>query len=230
MRPIDFEAANKTLTLAGCEDLRCHSDDKSGIVTTVWEPTPDEREFLYRGGNIALKVMGGGTQPPVFVGVTNNGGDLCNQKVITIPRETALELIQQRIELLRKNRSRAEHSFRQDINHYRDTYVGERMRELGRVRHILLLLSPKARRRMLQVYSLEFSDRVKELMSGEWNTYLEKEAPVSKVPWHAVMILLHEMWGRSDDRQKYLTELYEQAEEGYDLFLCVDDLLKLLKD
>jgi hypothetical protein len=77
MRPVRTERSNKVFTApAGQEyevrDLHVEVDlDEPRWVKSVWEPTPEEREQIANGANIALFCHG---QPPVSLEVTSEQG------------------------------------------------------------------------------------------------------------------------------------------------------------
>lgn len=53
-------------------DLHATVDRDVGRTTSVWEPTPEEREAIAAGANIALGVYG--LHPPVMLYVTDEQG------------------------------------------------------------------------------------------------------------------------------------------------------------
>lgn len=75
MKPIRTAQTNCTyLAPRGREpeicDLPCARIPASGVVVSVWQPTPEEREAIAKGYNVELYVWGEPI-PPVGVGVTH---------------------------------------------------------------------------------------------------------------------------------------------------------------
>lgn len=71
MKPVSFPLANLNLQppqgMADCEPLPvCASN---GTMTSVWEPTDEERAAIAAGASVALTVWGT-AHPPVGLGVT----------------------------------------------------------------------------------------------------------------------------------------------------------------
>lgn len=64
MKPIKPSNSNFTYTaplgMDNCEDLHVHVQHQDGyrIISSVWEPSPEERALIARGGNIQLNVFG----------------------------------------------------------------------------------------------------------------------------------------------------------------------------
>lgn len=89
MRPIKTERSNfvyKGDEERGGEvmDLPCQRAEVSGpgdpwdgarVVYSVWEPSPDERELVAKGGNIRLGIYGMEPIPPVSVEIVEEGGE-----------------------------------------------------------------------------------------------------------------------------------------------------------
>lgn len=71
MKPADFPLANVTLQppegMSDCVPLPVCATD--GTITSIWEPTDEERAAIAAGGRIALTVWGN-AHPPVGIGVT----------------------------------------------------------------------------------------------------------------------------------------------------------------
>lgn len=66
MKPIKPSNSNFTYTappgMDNCEDLHVYVQHHDGcrIISSVWEPSPEERALIARGGNIQLNVFGEG--------------------------------------------------------------------------------------------------------------------------------------------------------------------------
>lgn len=59
-------------TVDGAE-TKSGSLDGAGVVFSVWEPSPEEREFVARGGNIKLGIYGMEPIPPVSLQIVHEG-------------------------------------------------------------------------------------------------------------------------------------------------------------
>ncbi len=81
MRPINTNRTNLVYASPTPEvvDLPCEraiAEEVGGGVTgiySVWEPTPEERAFIARGGNIKLGILGMEPIPPVSLQVVDEG-------------------------------------------------------------------------------------------------------------------------------------------------------------
>lgn len=81
MKVIRTDRSNFTYRGPGeIDDLPCErtqivggSIDGLGVVYSVWELTPEEREFVARGGNIKLGVIGMEPVPPVSLQIVHEG-------------------------------------------------------------------------------------------------------------------------------------------------------------
>ena len=58
-----------------CERARLEGGPQDGgsAVYSVWEPSPEEREFVARGGNIKLGIYGMEPIPPVSLQIVHEG-------------------------------------------------------------------------------------------------------------------------------------------------------------
>lgn len=69
--PIKWHGANKVLTAPkGREDsvLNLHVFNNGVVSVSVWELTPEEIVDIINRGHIYVMVIGGGSQPPMYVG------------------------------------------------------------------------------------------------------------------------------------------------------------------
>jgi hypothetical protein len=81
MKPIRTKRSNFTYRgpTSGIGDLPCErTDEEIGghryrVVYSVWEPTPEEREFVAKGGNIKLGIVGMEPIPPVSLQIVHEG-------------------------------------------------------------------------------------------------------------------------------------------------------------